>query len=98
MKIHHFCDHKMLVNIFATNFSSLQEAKSLSLYLLPGYSSEKVLGQMARLKIWVDSNFGLVLVLYTGGTIGMKLNSDKGKLAIVSFLFCAYIVLMILSA
>ena len=46
----------------------------------------------------VDSNFGLVLVLYTGGTMGMKLNSDKGKLVIVSFLFCAYIVLMILSA
>ena len=44
----------------------------------------------------VDSNFGLVLVLYTGGTMGMKLNSDKGKLVIVSFLFCAYIVLMIL--
>ena len=28
----------------------------------------------------VDSNFGLVLVLYTGGTIGMKLNSDGGNI------------------
>jgi len=28
----------------------------------------------------LDSQFGAVLVLYTGGTIGMKRNDDLGKL------------------
>lgn len=27
----------------------------------------------------VDSKFGSVLVIYTGGTIGMKLNNDGGE-------------------
>lgn len=40
--------------------------------------SERRTGADGETKSLVDSHFGSVLVLYTGGTIGMKINEDGG--------------------